>query len=137
MNIHQDSTASLPNNCVWSGYISVEYSTWPIYYLHGRFQVWSLNPTATPNSCLHQIFKTWPTHLSFLMINHFAEQPPTLNVTITKNYCSTSVEHWKFHVIVSKSASNRSLIVYFNFVLIFFLKKNCLNLGIKWFIHES
>lgn len=32
MNIHQDSTASLPNNCVWSGYISVEYSTWPIYY---------------------------------------------------------------------------------------------------------
>ena len=34
---------------------SVEYSTWPLLL---AWPLSSLNPTATPNSCLHQFFKT-------------------------------------------------------------------------------
>ena len=82
---------------------SVEYSTWPIYHLHGRFQVWT---PPQPQIRAYTYFLKPRTHPSHPMIINFAEQPPPLNVTTTKKYCSTSVGHWKFHVIVSKSNSN-------------------------------
>ena len=83
---------------------SVEYSTWPIYYLHGRFQVWT---PPQPQIRAYTNFLKPRTHPvpPHPMIIHFAEQPPPLNATTTKKYCSTSVGHWKFHVIVSKSNS--------------------------------